>query len=629
MLHDLSRASSESLPSLPPCGALELDGDAVLWRVWAPTPSSVELVLYEGDRPRYLAMQHEDRGYYSRMEEVVFEGQRYAFRLDGGNVYPDPCSRWQPDGPHRASAVVRTSQFGFSDGNWLGLQQQDLVIYELHVGTFTRAGTFDAVIPRLKELADLGITAIELMPIGQFPGTRNWGYDGVHPFAPQNSYGGPPELARLVDACHRHGLAILLDVVYNHCGPEGNYLARYGPYFTDRYTTPWGPAVNFDGPGSDCVRQIVLDNVRMWLADYRFDGLRLDAVHTIYDFSARHILADIEQVARQESRRQARPLHIIAESDLNDPRLLWPAERGGYDLSAQWSDDFHHAAHAYLTGEQHSYYLDFGAAEQVCEALIEPFLYRGQYSRFRDCRHGSPPVGLAGDRFVCCLQNHDQIGNRPAGERLTRLLTPEQLTLAASLLLLSPYVPLIFMGEEYGEEAPFPFFCAFTDADLVESIRRGRQADFAFHGAIGTAPDPLAEETFARARLSWSWPEGSFRAGLRQLYADLLRARRTWPELQNFARPQAAILPQQAGGPVVELVRHANSPQLTLHAFFNLSKAPAQIDRQIAAAGNLTFSSQARRYGGQRGPSDEPSLLHPYECLVFRSSERAEAAKLV
>src|SRR5687768_9912236 len=574
-------------------------------------------------------MQREDRGYYSHIEEGVPEGQRYAYRLDGGNIYPDPCSRWQPDGPHRASAVVRTSRFRFSDADWQGIEKRDLVIYELHVGTFTREGTFAAVIPRLKELADLGITAIELMPIGQFPGNRNWGYDGVHPFAPQNSYGGPAGLAQLVDACHRHGLAILLDVVYNHCGPEGNYLARYAPYFTDRYTTPWGAAINFDGPGSDCVRQIVLDNVRMWLADYHFDGLRLDAVHTIYDFSARHILADIEQVARQESRRQGRPLHVIAESDLNDPRLLWPVERGGYDLSAQWSDDFHHAVHAHLTGERHSYYLDFGTAEQVCQSLVEPFLYRGQYSRFRDCRHGAPPVGLAGDRFVCCLQNHDQIGNRPGGERLTRLLAPPQLRLAASLLLLSPYLPLIFMGEEYGEEASFPFFCSFTDADLVESIRRGRQADFAFHGATGTAPDPLAEEAFACARLSWSWPAGSIRAGLRQLYADLLTARRTWPALQNFDRPQAALLPLDGSGPVVELVRQASSTQQTLRAFFNLSGEPADIGQHVDEAWRLALSSESSSYLGQRRHSDPPSRLYPHECLVFHATGRNEAPKLV
>jgi maltooligosyltrehalose trehalohydrolase len=603
---------------LPRCGPIELAEEAILFRIWAPLVSNMELVLYEGEQPRIVAMQREERCYYSHREGQVPEGLRYAFRLNGSHEFADPCSRWQPNGPHQPSAVARASRFRWTDSTWRGVRRQDLVIYELHVGTFTPEGTFAAVIPRLPALKELGITAIELMPIGQFPGSRNWGYDGVLIYAAQNTYGGPAGLVQLVDACHAHGIAVLLDVVYNHCGPEGNYLSRFGPYFSDCYSTPWGSAVNFDGGGSDAVRQFVLDNVQMWLADYHLDGLRLDAVHAIYDFSARHLLADIQEVASLESQRQGRPLHIIAESDLNDPRLLLPENRGGFNLAAQWSDDFHHAVHSFLTGERNSYYCDFGTAEQLAEAFTEPFLYRGQYSRFRNRRHGAPPSGLAGDRFITSLQNHDQIGNRPGAERLTRLLSQPQLRLAASMLLLSPYLPLVFMGEEYGEEAPFPFFCSFSDAELVEKIRAGRQADFELHGASGTAPDPLAEETYNSAQLTWSWAEGSFSGQIRLLYADLLSARRLWPALRNFDRPRVRLIPSASGGRILELVRQSAADDgKELLALFNLGEEPAAFADADGESTHLEFSSESSRYGGRRIDADSPRTMHPWECLVF------------
>src|SRR5262249_41487759 len=331
-------------------------------------------------------------------------------------------------------------------------------------------GTFDAVIPRLNDLRDLGVTAVEMMPIAQFPGSRNWGYDGVLLYAVQNSYGGPFGLQKLVDACHAAGLAVFLDVVYNHLGPEGNYLAEFGPYFTDRYKTPWGLAVNFDGPGSDAVRQFVLDNVRMWLEEFHFDGLRLDAVHAIFDLGARHILQAIQEEADGVAASTGRAVHVVAESDLNDPRLLLPPERGGYGMSAEWADDLHHAAHAFLTGERQGYYVDYGDVEHLADVLSQPFLWGRAYSRFRGRKHGAAaPPELTGDRFVVCLQNHDQIGNRATGERLCALVRdPAKRRLATAYLFLSPYLPLIFMGEEYGEENPFPFFCSFGDPGLIE-----------------------------------------------------------------------------------------------------------------------------------------------------------------
>ncbi len=596
----------------PRCGARFLEDGRVRWRVWAPRAGRVELVL-PGGAARRLAMQPQERGYYRLEVGQVPDGQRYAFSLDGGPARPDPCSLWQPEGVHGPSAVFAPGRFCWTDQGWKGIARTELVFYELHVGTFTPEGTFDAIIPRLPALKELGVTAVELMPVGQFPGTRNWGYDGVLPYAAQNSYGGPAGLQRLVDACHGHGMAIFLDVVYNHVGPEGNYLSEFGPYFTDRYKTPWGSAVNFDGPGSDAVRDFVLDNARMWLEAFHFDGLRLDAVHALFDFGARHLLRAIRDAAGAVAARTGRRVHIVAESDLNDPRLLYPPERGGYGLDAQWSDDFHHAAHALLTGERQGYYADFGKVTQIARVLAQPFLFAGDYSLSRDRKHGAPPDGLTGDRFVVCLQNHDQVGNRAHGDRLGSLLhDPAKLRLAASYLLLAPYLPLLFMGEEYGETNPFPFFCSFGDDNLAEAVRAGRRREFAEFAWHGNIPDPHGEATFRAAILSWSWPAGTPRAGLRRLYHDLLTARRTWPALHDFARRSARLLPDADQGPVLELTRGA--PDVQVRAYFNLSERaqPLPVDGPA-----LLFSSEWSRYCGDRHESAAQNGLRPYECVVF------------
>lgn len=586
------------------CGALTQADGSTLWRVWAPNAKSVDLVLIDRDRQLVRPMEPKDRGFFQHEESGVGEGRRYAYRLDGGPLRPDPCSLWQPDGPHQPSAVVDLARFHWTDHDWRGVAREDLVFYELHVGTFTPEGTFDAVIPRLRDLKELGITAIELMPVAQFPGTRNWGYDGVLPYAAQNSYGGPHGLHRLVNACHAHGLACFLDVVYNHVGPEGNYLAEFGPYFTQRYMTPWGSAINYDGPGSDEVRDFVLDNARMWLEEFHLDGLRLDAVHAIYDLGPRHILRSIQQVAEDVTARRGWPAHIVAESDLNDPRLLWPPERGGYGLDAQWSDDFHHAVHALLTEETQGYYQDFGTARQLAQVLECPFLYAGEYSPHRGRRHGAPPEGLTGDRFVVCIQNHDQVGNRARGDRLSTLLNdPRKLRLAASLLLLSPHLPLIFMGEEYGETNPFPFFCSFEDEPLVQGVREGRQREFSAFAWQGDVPDPQADATFDSARLSWSWPEDRPRAGLRRLYQDLLTARRQWPALRNFNERSARLQPDDESGPVLELVRGES-----LRVLYNLGE-----QSQPLPEGQILLRTEASRYGG----SPREGALGAYECAVL------------
>jgi maltooligosyltrehalose trehalohydrolase len=578
----------------------------------------VDLVLIDGQQRREVPMQPEERGFFHCILPAVADGQHYSFRLDGGPERPDPCSLWQPEGVHGPSALVRPENFAWADRDWKGFPCRELVFYELHVGTFTPEGTFESVIPRLKELRELGVTAVELMPVSQFPGPRNWGYDGVLSYAAQNSYGGPHGLQKLVDACHAAGLAVFLDVVYNHFGPEGNYLAEFGPYFTDHYKTPWGKAVNFDGAGCDAVRDFVLDNARMWLEEFHFDGLRLDAVHAIYDLGARHILRDIKEAAEGVARRSGRFVHIIAESDLNDPRFLLPPERGGYGLDAQWSDDFHHAAHAYFTGELSGYYQDFGDARQLARALTDPFLYAWDYSPHRDRKHGAPPEGLTGDRFVVCLQNHDQVGNRARGDRFPTLLRdPAKERLASSLLLLSPYLPLLFMGEEYGEENPFPFFCSFGDPPLIEAVREGRKREFAAFVGQGEVPDPHAEATFHAARLSWSWPEGTPKAGLRRLYADLLAARREWPALRDFERRTARLLPDENTGPVLELVRGGAGKTEEARIFFNLGDRSHPVPGARNEEQRVLFSSEWTRYSGSRRDFHSTDELLPRECVVF------------
>ena len=612
------------------CGAVEVSDGSVRWRVWAPKAKAVDLVLIDGGgRRRSLPMRAEAGGYFSHDERAVPEGQRYAFRLDGGEDRPDPCSLWQPDGVPGPSAVVRPGRFQWTDRDWRGVPREDLVFYELHVGTFTPQGTFEAVIPRLPQLRELGVTALELMPVGQFPGSRNWGYDGVLPYAAQNTYGGPQGLAKLVDACHNAGLAVVLDVVYNHFGPEGNYLHEFGPYFTDKYKTPWGAAINYDDKGCDAVRDYVLDNARTWLDEFHLDGLRLDAVHAIYDLGARHILAAIKGVVDEVAARSGRAVHVIAESDMNDPRILYGPERGGHGLDAQWSDDFHHAVHAFLTGERRGYYQDYGDARQLERAMQTPFVFAGDYSPHRGRRHGAAPEGLAGDRFVVCVQNHDQVGNRAAGDRLTTILDhPAKQRLASSLLLLSPHLPLLFMGEEYGERRPFPFFCSFCGEELIRAVREGRKrefADFITHGEA--VPTPDEESTYASAVLSWAWPEGSAHAGLRRLYADLLAARKRWPALRDFSRRAARLIPGGGGrenddGGVLELIRGGPSvePGRTVQAYFNLTGRPQPVPVQAEGQAVL-FCSESTRYCGQRRDTGQVDELLPFECAAFGSVE--------
>ena len=491
------------------------------FRVWAPAARRVELDL-NGVR---LPMTEFQNG-WRQTEAVASAGDRYGYVLDGDGPFPDPRSRSQPDGVHGLSAVPDPGAHGWQDGDWTGLELREAVIYELHVGTFTPGGTFDTAIERLDHLVELGVNAVELMPVVEFSGERGWGYDGVDLFAPHHAYGGPAGLRRLVDACHRRGLAVVMDVVYNHLGPEGNYLGRYGPYFTDRYSTPWGAAVNYDDRGSQEVRELVFENALMWLTDYHCDGLRLDAVHAIWDFSARHLLEELSERVRALGGRH----FLIAESDLNDPRLVTAPERGGLGIDAQWSDDLHHSLHTVLTGEGSGYYADFGSLEQLGKALRQAFVYDGEYSEFRGRRHGRSPAGLPPHRFLAYAQNHDQIGNRARGERLSQLVPAGALRIAAGLVLLGRFVPMLFQGEEWGARTPFQFFSSHADPAVARATSEGRMHEFeAFGWSPEDVPDPQSVETFDRSRLNWDEPDQEPHRSLLEWHRELIRLRNQTP----------------------------------------------------------------------------------------------------
>jgi len=493
--------------------------------VWAPFAKAVSLQLVRPER-RVISMEPLARGYWRAAVAGVSEETSYVYDLGEGTERPDPASHLQPEGVHGPSAIVDHTIFRWEDGLFRGIPLRDMVLYELHVGTFTPEGTFDAVIPRLDELLETGINAVEIMPVAQFPGDRNWGYDGAYLFAVQNSYGGPGGLKRLVNECHKRGMAVVLDVVYNHMGPEGNYIENYGPYFTDKYRTPWGKAVNFDDEYSSEVRNFFIENALHWFGNYHFDGIRLDAIHGIADMSATPFLRQLAERVREFSRREGKRCHLIAESDLNDSRVIRPAESGGFGLDAQWCDDFHHALHAVLTGEREGYYQDFGRVEHLVKSIRGGYVYSGGYSEFRKRDHGNRSNDRPADQFVIFSQNHDQVGNRMLGERLSSLVSFEELKLAAGVVLLSPSVPLLFMGEEYGEEAPFLYFVSHGDPDLVEAVRKGRRAEFGSFSWKEDPPDPQATATFLKSKIQWGKRVGGRHKVLLDLYRKLLRLRK-------------------------------------------------------------------------------------------------------
>ena len=505
-------------------GAEYINDETCKFTVWAPFAEKVEVVWKE--KKDTDTLEKDESGYWSKEISGVKSGTLYKFRLDGEKEHPDPASRSQPEGVHSWSRTVDQHAHRWKDEDWKGLSTSQMIIYELHVGTFTPEGTFEAVIGKLDHLKELGVNTLEIMPISQFPGNRNWGYDGVYPYAAQDSYGGAEGLKKMIDACHQQGFAVLLDAVYNHMGPEGNYLSEYGPYFTSKYETPWGKAINFDDQHADEVRNFFIQNAIMWMEDYHFDGLRLDAIHEIIDLGARHFLKELSQKTDELEEKTGRKYTLIAESDLNDTKIINPYQKGGFGLEAQWVDDFHHSLHTLITGEKDGYYSDYGSLEKLAKSFKQAFVYDGSYSNFRKRTIGNSPKGLSPSKFVVCIQNHDQVGNRPLGDRLSQLISFEQQKLVSGIFLMAPFVPMLFMGEEFAEDNPFQYFVSHGDPDLVKAVQEGRKREFQyFFDKSGEFPDPQSEETFNHSKLNWNFREDETKSVIFDYYKELLQLR--------------------------------------------------------------------------------------------------------
>jgi len=508
-------------------GASVRGNNTAEFRVWAPNLTHLAVRIL-GESPRTIpltrSLNSEDSEFGATVPQVG-EGTDYFYVLEGKRERPDPVSRWQPHGVHGPSRIVNPA-FPWSDQDWSGIPLKDFITYEFHTGTFSREGTFEGVIPRLPYLRDLGITAIEIMPVAEVPGSRNWGYDGASLYAPQSSYGGPEGLKKLVDACHQQGLAVVLDVVYNHLGPEGSYLPEFAPCFTDTHHNPWGKAINFDGPESDGVRRFIIDNALYWLTEFHVDALRLDAIHGIYDFGARHVLDELSDAFQTQAQRLKRQAWLIAESDLEDVRIINPRSKGGYALDAQWHDDFHHALYALLTGQREGFLMDFGTLGDLSKSIRDGFVFDWKHSRYRQRHHGSSSKDRPGEQFVGFIQNHDQIANTSRGKRLASLVSAGEQKLAAVLTLCSPFLPLLFMGEEYGETAPFFYFTSFEDHGLANAVSEGRKRELGSHYSESDFADPQALTTFERCKLDWSKTAASPYAEMLRLYRDLISLRK-------------------------------------------------------------------------------------------------------
>lgn len=512
-----------------PCLSGERTCDFTLW---APEAKNVRLINLTCEKG--TLMDSDACGYWSLTLENCPAGTHYKFEIDNGNSYPDPASLSQPLGVHGPSEIIKLNDFEWSDEGWKNMPLKEMIQYEIHTGTFTPDGNFDGIRKKLDYLVDLGVNTIELLPVSQFSGNRNWGYDGVYPFAVHDSYGGADGLMALVNDCHNREIAVILDVVYNHFGPEGNYVANFAPYFNGKYANPWGKSLNFDGPYSDGVRNYFIQNALMWCRDFHMDGLRLDAVHAIHDFGARHFMQELSENLQILGRETGKKHYLIAESNLNDVRYISPIERGGYGLDAQWSDDFHHAIHALTTGERKGFFMDYGEPCQLSKSIKEAFVFDGKYSHFRKRTYGNSTASASPDQFVIFSQNHDQTGNRKLGERLITLAGFEMAKLVAGTMFFTPNIPLLFMGEEYGERNPFLYFVSHLDKQLNRLVREGREQEFdAFHDGPGNAPDPSDPDTFKRSLLSWDILNNNENKAMFNYYKTLIRLRKDLPVL-NF-----------------------------------------------------------------------------------------------
>jgi maltooligosyltrehalose trehalohydrolase len=599
----------------PETGVWIDDQGVATFRVWAPFRKMVALQL-PGQSVQLDPVQE---GYWERKVPAISPGTPYYYLLDNELQRPDPASRWQPEGVHGPS-VIPVSTFSFTDDRWTGMDPADMILYEIHTGAFTAEGTFQGIMNELPALKDLGITAIEIMPVAQFAGDRNWGYDGVYPFAVQHSYGTPDDLKMLVNAAHLLGMAVVLDVVYNHQGPEGNYLGDYGPYFTDQYKTPWGGAINFDGPWCDGVRGFYLQNALMWLEEFHIDGLRLDAVHAFSDNSAIHFTAELSAAVRELEARTGKRKVLIGEIDLNSPRYINPPEEGGYGLDAQWVDEFHHALHSKLTGERKGYYEDFGEVAHLARAVENVYVYTGQYSIHRKRRFGAPPTGNPYHQFVVFAQNHDQVGNRMLGERLSVLLPFEARKLAAAVVILSPFIPLLFMGEEYGETHPFLFFTSHTDPSLAKAVKEGRQREFAHFYGGEEVPDPQDPATFHKSKLSREITTGD-NAAMLAYYRALLAFRKSRDAMQHTAR--AGVRIHHAGNSELLVMERSMEKDAVL-IVFNFSQHSEAVSFTSSGRLRKIFDSADTSFNGPGTLLEEEEgnrlMVQPLSAVVYEIS---------
>lgn len=593
----------------PTHGAVPITDGTWQLAVWAPAADQVAAVLDGPTRSDRLIGTRDEHGWVRWSLNGVEHGDLYWIELDGRHR-PDPASRWQPDGVDGPSAFVDPGSFQWTDEDWTGPDSlAGQVLYELHVGTFTDAGTFDAAIAQLPALTELGITAVELMPVNQFPGTRNWGYDGVLVSAVQNSYGGPEGLARFVDAAHDAGLAVILDVVYNHFGPEGNHLAEFGPYFTSAYSTPWGAAVNFAGVGSDQVRDLFVSSAVGFVRDLHIDGLRLDAVHAIIDPTASTFLEEITEAVHSAASNRGNHCLVIAESSDNDPRLVRDPAVGGYGMDGVWHDEVHHGIRVALTAERQGYYADFIGAADLAQALETNLVYDGRYSEGRGRRHGRPSADVDSFRYVVCDQNHDQVGNRAFGERLDTLVPADRRRLAAAVVALGPFTPMLFMGEEYGEPAPFPYFVSHSDPDLIEAVRRGRAEEFAAFEWEIEPPDPAAAETFRSAVLDRTQAEREPYKSVLQLWQRLLDTRRELPVLHDpNAKHDTELLGQT-------VIHHRRSSEVEVVVVWHFADDPSTIELPRGAVWTLRCSTDPDRDGLVDGHRLD---VGPWEAVVLQ-----------
>jgi len=590
--------------------------------VWAPDLENIFLHIVS-PADRVIPLIKDEWGYWSMVVHDIAPGARYFYQVNKKDI-PDPASYFQPEGVFGPSCLIDHSAFGWKFKNCNSLTLETMIIYEIHVGTFTPEGNFKGVISKLNYLKELGINAIEIMPVAQFPGERNWGYDSVFPFGVQSSYGGPDDLKALVNAAHALKIAVIVDVVYNHLGPEGNVLSNFMPCFSQRYKTPWGEAINFDGEYSYGVRNFFIFNALYWFEYYHVDALRLDGIHGIYDMGAKHFLTELSQEVDKLAMQLSKKLYLIAESDLNDARVILPRKEGGHGLDAQWSDDIHHSIHALLTGETQGYYADFGEIDQLAKAFKNGFVYTGEYSRYRKRFHGAVlKAALPGHQLIVCSQNHDQVGNRQLGERLSSLVTFEALKLAAATVMFSPFIPMLFMGEEYAEDSPFLYFTNFSDKELVEAVRKARKNEFKEFGWKGEAADSYESRTFERCKLRWEQLDAPSHKTLLGFYQHIISLRKNIPALSCYSPGDSLETKVMEEKKMLKLTRRHGTSEIKI--FLNFNRFPSPVTwKNPDESWKLILDSSHQRWlgpGAQKLPeilkSEEEFSINPLSCVCY------------